>query len=274
MHTRELQIGSQTLSIETGRLAKQADGAVLVRLRRFGRARHGVLRRDGAGRHRLSAVDGRLPRIHLRLGPHPRRLLQARGEAGRKGSADQPRDRSADPAALPLGMAPRDADHRARALGRHAERHRRPRDHRRLGGAGAVGDPVPHDDRRCARRPGRRPVRHQPDLRAAEAQQARYHRRRQQGRPGDGRGRRQGSERGRSRPGARGRARRDQEDRRHDQRPGEGRRQAEADRHEEGNRRPSSIARSKRRFTFRSARRCGSAGSSRTTTASISCRTS
>jgi polyribonucleotide nucleotidyltransferase len=31
MHTRELQIGSQTLSIETGRLAKQADGSVLVR---------------------------------------------------------------------------------------------------------------------------------------------------------------------------------------------------------------------------------------------------
>ena len=31
MHTRELQIGSQTLSIETGRLAKQADGPVLVR---------------------------------------------------------------------------------------------------------------------------------------------------------------------------------------------------------------------------------------------------
>ncbi len=31
MHTRELPIGSQTLSIETGRLAKQADGAVLVR---------------------------------------------------------------------------------------------------------------------------------------------------------------------------------------------------------------------------------------------------
>ncbi len=31
MHTRELQIGSQTLSFETGKLAKQADGAVLVR---------------------------------------------------------------------------------------------------------------------------------------------------------------------------------------------------------------------------------------------------
>ncbi|MDP2052596.1 MAG: polyribonucleotide nucleotidyltransferase, partial [Acidobacteriota bacterium] len=32
MHKRDLSLGSQTLSIETGRLAKQADGAVIVRL--------------------------------------------------------------------------------------------------------------------------------------------------------------------------------------------------------------------------------------------------
>jgi len=32
MHTRELRLGSRTLSLETGKLAKQADGAVLVRL--------------------------------------------------------------------------------------------------------------------------------------------------------------------------------------------------------------------------------------------------
>ena len=31
MHTRTISLGRQTLSIETGRLAKQADGAVLVR---------------------------------------------------------------------------------------------------------------------------------------------------------------------------------------------------------------------------------------------------
>jgi polyribonucleotide nucleotidyltransferase len=31
MHTREIQVGGRTLSIETGRLAKQADGAVVVR---------------------------------------------------------------------------------------------------------------------------------------------------------------------------------------------------------------------------------------------------
>src|SRR5512132_2546005 len=31
MHTREISVGGQTLSIETGRLAKQADGSVVVR---------------------------------------------------------------------------------------------------------------------------------------------------------------------------------------------------------------------------------------------------
>ena len=31
MHTRNITIGRQTISIETGRLAKQADGAVVVR---------------------------------------------------------------------------------------------------------------------------------------------------------------------------------------------------------------------------------------------------
>ena len=31
MHKREIQIGQSTLSFETGKLAKQADGSVLVR---------------------------------------------------------------------------------------------------------------------------------------------------------------------------------------------------------------------------------------------------
>jgi polyribonucleotide nucleotidyltransferase len=31
MHTRQINVGSRTISIETGRLAKQADGAVVVR---------------------------------------------------------------------------------------------------------------------------------------------------------------------------------------------------------------------------------------------------
>src|SRR5687767_15682800 len=31
MHTREISVGGRSISIETGRLAKQADGAVIVR---------------------------------------------------------------------------------------------------------------------------------------------------------------------------------------------------------------------------------------------------
>jgi polyribonucleotide nucleotidyltransferase len=31
LHTREIQIGSRRISIETGKLAKQADGSVVVR---------------------------------------------------------------------------------------------------------------------------------------------------------------------------------------------------------------------------------------------------
>ena len=31
MHKREIQVGQHTLSIETGKLAKQADGSVIVR---------------------------------------------------------------------------------------------------------------------------------------------------------------------------------------------------------------------------------------------------
>ena len=54
-----------------------------------------------------------------------------------------------------------------RAVGRHRERLGRARHHRRLRGAGAVGDSVREDDRRRARRPGRRQLRHQPDLRAS-----------------------------------------------------------------------------------------------------------
>ena len=228
MHKREVTIGQNTLSIETGKLAKQADGSVIVR---YGdtvvlvTACHAA---NAARGHRLPAADGRLPRVHLRVGPDPRRLLQARGQAEREGSADQPRHRPADPAAVPARLALRDAGHRAGALGRHRERLRRPGDHRRLGRAGAVGDPLHEDDRRRARRP-RRTASTSSTRRSTQrkAEPPRPRRRRQQRRPRDGRGRREGGRRrrrwsrrsrprtrrsskivdGHRRPGAGGRAR-------------------------------------------------------------------
>ena len=193
MHKREIQIGQQTLSIETGKLAKQADGSVIVRLGDTMVLVTACHAASAARGHRLPAAHRRLPRIHLRVGTHSRRLLQARRQGHREGSPDQPLHRSADSSALSRRLALRNADHRVRDLRRHRERRRRARHHRRVGGAGALRDAVREDHRRRARRPHRRAVRHQPDLRAAQAEPSRPGRRRQQGRHRDGRGRREGS---------------------------------------------------------------------------------
>ena len=114
MHTRELTINSKSLYIRNGQ-AGQAGRRLRHRpLRRFGRARHGLPRRQRARGHRFPAAHGRLSRVRLRFRTHSWRLLQARRQGGGKGSADEPRHRPADPSALPVRMALRDADHRAR----------------------------------------------------------------------------------------------------------------------------------------------------------------
>ena len=142
--------------------------------RRHGGARHRLPRGQPARRHRLPAAHGRLPRIHLRVGPHPGRLLQARRQAGREGSAHEPRDRPADPAAVP---APAGATRRRSSRWSSRPTRRTTPTCSRITGASAalahLGDSVREDDRRRPRRPRGRPVRHQPHLRAAQAEPAR-----------------------------------------------------------------------------------------------------
>ena len=64
-------------------------------LRRHRRPRHRRLRQGAEGERRLLPADRRLPREHLRRGPHPRRLVQARGPADREGDPDLAADRPA-----------------------------------------------------------------------------------------------------------------------------------------------------------------------------------
>ena len=205
MHTREINIGQHTLSIETGKLAKQADGAVIVR---YGdtmvlvTACHAANPREGIDFLPLT-VDYR--EYTYASGRIPGGFFKREGKPTEKEVLTSRADRPADPAAVPGRLALRDADHRARAVGRRRERLRRARDHRRLGGAGAVE--IPFQKTIAGVRVGLvdGAVRHQPDVRAAQAEPPRPHRRRQQGRHRDGRGRREGSDRGRDRPGARSR---------------------------------------------------------------------
>ena len=83
-------------------------------------------------------------------GPHPGRLVQARGSPHREGDPHLPADRPPAAAALPQGLHAGDADRRHGALGRRRQRPRRARDQRRLGGADGLGL-HPFDSRRSAR---------------------------------------------------------------------------------------------------------------------------
>ena len=157
MTTREIRIGQQTLSLETGKLAKQAGGSVMVRFGdsvvlvtacRAANAREGIDFLPLTVDYReYTYASGRIPGgFFKREGkPAEKEVLTSR-------CIDRPIT-----AAVSGRMAVRDADHRARPVGRSGERHRRPRDHRRVRGARAVGDSVREDDRRRPHRSRRRP---------------------------------------------------------------------------------------------------------------------
>ena len=115
----EKQIGGQTLSIETGKLAKQAHGAVG---RQYGDTVVLVAAVEGAapGGPRLLPSDGRLSREDLRRRQVPRRLHQARRPAHHQGNPDLPPDRPAHPPALPGRLSQRSPGHGLDALRRSA----------------------------------------------------------------------------------------------------------------------------------------------------------
>ena len=170
LHKRDIQIGSRTISLETGKLAKQADGSVLVRSGDtvvLVTACHAATAREGIDFLPLT-VDYREYTLCVRA--HSRRLLQARRQAVRKGSADQPSDRSAHPSAV---------RRRAGATRRRSSRcccrptPRTTADVLAITGASAALalSEIPFEKTIAGRtrRPDRRRLRHQSDLRRAQA---------------------------------------------------------------------------------------------------------
>ena len=157
MHTRALTIGSQTLSFETGKLAKQADGSVIVR---FGdtvvlvTACRAATPREGIDFLPLT-VDYR--EYTYASGRIPGGFFKREGKMADKGSPHQPRmiDRPIRPL-FPAGWRYETQIIALVLSADTAERRRRAGDHRRLGRARTVRDSVREDDRRRPRRPGRR----------------------------------------------------------------------------------------------------------------------
>ena len=189
----ETQFGGRTLTIETGKLARLAGGSVTVRYGDtmvLGTANRSEPR-PGLDFFPLTVdfeermyAAGKIPGGFIKRESRPSEaaILAAR-------LTDRP-----DPPALPRGLQGRRPDRPHGPLDRPGERPRHPRHDRGVGRADDQRDPVPGPDRRRARRPHRRRVRHQPDRTAQlERVRARPRRLRHPRRDHDGRGGRQAS---------------------------------------------------------------------------------
>ena len=143
MHTRELSVGSQTLSFETGKLAKQADGAVVVRLGDTSSSSPPATRPT-----RAKASTSCRSRSTTRNTPTRRAGSRA---ASSSAKASRPRRKCSRAALIDRPIRPlfpsgwrHETQIIALVLSADTrERLRHARDHRRFGGAGALGDPVP-----------------------------------------------------------------------------------------------------------------------------------
>ena len=195
-HSLSVEFGGRTLTIETGRMARLAGGAVTVR---YGdTVVLGTANRVGAAaRPRLLPAHDRLRGADVRRGQDPRRLHQARVAPVGGRDPRLPADRPPDPAALPRGVQGRRPVRHHGPLHRPGERPGHPGHDRRVGRPHDQRDPVPGPDRGHPRRPRRRRVRHQPDDPAARGERARPRRLRHARRDHDGRGGRQDPPRGR-----------------------------------------------------------------------------
>ena len=112
----EIEWGGKTLRLETGRMARQADGAVLATYGETTVLATAVAERAGEARDRFLPAHRQLPGKDLCRRQDSRRLFQARRPADREGDAGLAPHRPADPAAVRRGLPQRDAGHRHRAL--------------------------------------------------------------------------------------------------------------------------------------------------------------
>ena len=189
MFVREgVPLGGKELSIEIGRMAKQADGAVVVR---YGDSM--VLVTAVASADVRPGIDFMPLTVDYlektsAAGQDPGRLFQARGPPDRDRGADLAAHRPAVPPAVSQEVALRHAGHRDGALHRPREPDRRAGHDRRLGGAAPVRHSLGRPVRGCARGAHRGRVRRQPDRGPTRDLRARSDRRGQPRRHRDGRG--------------------------------------------------------------------------------------
>ena len=116
VYRKELMWGGRRLTLETGRIARQADGAVLATYGETTVLCTAVAMKTAEARAGFLPADRQLPGKDLCRRQDPRRLLQARGPAVGEGDAGLAPHRPADPAAVRAGLPQRDAGRLHRAV--------------------------------------------------------------------------------------------------------------------------------------------------------------
>ena len=162
VHRKEINWGGRKLVLETGRIARQADGAVLATYGETVVLCTAVGAKAAEAGDRFLPADRQLPGKDLRRRQDPRRLLQARRPADGEGGADLAPHRPSDPPAVRSRLPQRDPGRLHGPEPRPGERSRCRRADRRLGGADHLRHSLHGPDRRRARRLCRRPVRPEP----------------------------------------------------------------------------------------------------------------
>ena len=92
LHTVEIDLDGQKITLETGKIAKQANGAVVVRSGDTVVLVSACANEEPKAERRVLPAHRRLSRIHLRRGQISRRLHQARGAPFGEGNPHQPAD--------------------------------------------------------------------------------------------------------------------------------------------------------------------------------------
>ena len=191
-----VEIGGQEIVFETGKLAKQADGAVLVRSGETMVLSTAVGRTEARPDADFFPLTVDVEERMYAAGKIPGGFFKREGRASERATLTARMIDRPDPAALAEGLPQRGAGHLHDAVGRPRHPARHPRHQRRLRGADGVAAALPRPDRRRPHRPHRGRARGQPDAAPARGVVARPDRGRHPRGADDDRGRRRPDPRG------------------------------------------------------------------------------
>jgi hypothetical protein len=149
---KSMQWGNETLTLETGKVARQADGSVIATLGETSVMANVTFAKQAKPGQDFFPLTVHYQERYYAAGKMPGRLLQARGASDREGNADLPPDRPSDPAAVRRRLQERGAGdlHRAEPRPRQRSRHRG--DDRGLGRTHHLGRALHGPDRGLPRR--------------------------------------------------------------------------------------------------------------------------